>query len=85
MSNSATVNFRNSAFIREAGMTALKKELGTVGATYFIRQFNTGQGDYTNERDQLFKELTLDDLIKEVQEIDTLVTADRAKKLGGEA
>jgi len=68
--NSSVADFRNPALIRKAGMTALKKELGAVGATYFIRQFNTRQGDYTDERNLLFEGLTLDDLIREVQEID---------------
>jgi len=54
----------------KAGITALQKELGTVGATYFLRQFSTGQGDYTAERNTLLQGLTLDDIIKNVREID---------------
>ena len=42
----------------------------TVGTAYFIRQFETGQGDYTVERGQLFEGVTLEELIKEVREID---------------
>jgi hypothetical protein len=51
----------------------LQKELGTVGATYFLRQFSTGKGDYTAERDTLLQGLTLDEIIKNVREIDEQV------------
>jgi len=37
---------------------------------YFIRQFSTGNGDYTAERDKLLRGITLDEIIKEVREID---------------
>jgi hypothetical protein len=70
MDNNAAINFRNPALVRKAGMSALKKELGTVGTTYFIRQFSTGQGDYTAERDKLLQGITMDDIIKNVRELD---------------
>ena len=63
-------NFRNPTFVRKAGMSALKKELGTVGTAYFIRQFNAGQGNYTAERDELLKGVTLNDIIKNVRKLD---------------
>jgi len=65
-----SIDFRNTTLVRKAGLSALKKELGTVGMTYFIRQFNTGQGDYTAERDRLLEGITLDDIIKNVRELD---------------
>jgi len=68
--SSNTINFRNPTIVRKAGMSALKKELGPVGTTYFIRQFSTGQGDYTAERDKLLDGITLDEIIKGVREID---------------
>jgi hypothetical protein len=67
---SATADFRSPALVRKAGMSALKRELGTVGAAYFIRQFSTGEGDYTAERDGLLQGITLDEIIKEVRDID---------------
>jgi len=70
MSSSTAIDLRNHALIHKVGMSALKKALGTVGATYFIRQFNTGQGDYTAERDELFQGITLDEIIKNVRAID---------------
>jgi len=71
MTNANTIiDFRNPALVRKAGMSALKKELGTVGATYFIRQFSAGQGDYTVERDALLQGITLDEVIQSVRKID---------------
>ena len=70
MVNKTKIDLRNPEIVRKAGMTALKKELGTVGATYFMRQFSTGQGDYTNERRQLLKGITLDEIVENVRELD---------------
>ena len=53
------INYRNPNVVRKAGMSALKKELGTVGAAYFMRQFSTGQGDYTCEREKLIEGMAL--------------------------
>ena len=70
MTYNTTIDFRNPALLRKAGMSALKKELGTVGTTYFLRQFNVGQGNYTVEREKLLANITLDDIVKNVMEID---------------
>jgi len=55
-------------------MSALQKELGTVGAVYFLRQFGTGKGDYTAEREQLFRGVTLDEMIKKIRAMDVRKT-----------
>ena len=65
-----TIDLRNPALIREIGLSALQKELGSVGAIYFIRQFSTGRGDYTSERDKMFEGITLDEMIDEIREIE---------------
>jgi len=70
MNSGVAIDFRNPAVVRKAGMDALKKELGTVGAAYFIRQFGTGYGDYTRDRDLIFEDFTLDELIREIKKID---------------
>lgn len=36
--------------IRKAGLEALARELGTVGMVRFLQQFETGRGDYSEER-----------------------------------
>ncbi|MDR2712754.1 MAG: hypothetical protein LBB91_06525 [Clostridiales bacterium] len=70
MNSNIAIDFRNPTLIRKAGMSALKKELGAVGATYFIRQFSAGRGNYTAERDKLLEGITLDEIIKNVKKID---------------
>ena len=65
------LNYRNPTTVKKAGMTALRSELGSVGAIYFIRQFGTGTGDYTAERDKLHEGLTLGEIIANVRKIDT--------------
>jgi len=70
MNSKAAIDFRNPVLVHKAGMSALQKELGTVGAVYFLRQFGTGQGDYTAEREQLFEGITLDEIIQNVRAID---------------
>ena len=36
--------------IRRAGLQALLRELGPVGAIRFLQQYETGTGDYSEER-----------------------------------
>ncbi len=38
--------------IRRKGIEALVRELGPLGMTRFLQQFESGTGDYTTERDQ---------------------------------
>ncbi len=70
MGNNATMNFRDAGLVRKTGISALQKELGAVGAAYFLRQFSAGRGDYTAERDALLQGITLDEIIDRVREID---------------
>ncbi len=53
--------------IKTKGWLALVKELGYAGATKFILLYETGQGDYTKERKGLFKDITIDEIIKEIK------------------
>jgi hypothetical protein len=71
---SGNIDFRNPTLVRRAGLSALKKELGAVGTAYFIRQFNIGQGDYTAEREKLLRGITLDEIIKNIREMDARKT-----------
>ena len=45
--------------IRVRGLAALKKELGRAGLARFLRHYEPGAGDYTRERGQLLKGLTM--------------------------
>ena len=57
----------NLSVIRERGFNALTKELGPSGMAIFIRQFENGSGDYTVEREELFKDLTIDDIVSGIK------------------
>ena len=53
--------------IREKGYNALVRELGTVDAVNFLRQFESGSGNYTKERESLFSSTTIDDIVNRIK------------------
>ena len=55
------------AEIRMKGWEALIKELGYSGATKFILQFETGEGDYTKERQKFLKNVSLENILTEIK------------------
>lgn len=56
------------AEIKTMGWRALVKELGYSGATKFILLYEKGEGDYTKERKELFKNITIEDIVREIKE-----------------
>jgi hypothetical protein len=66
MMSSLAIDYNNPAALRKAGFEALTKELGPLGTALFMRQFDGGHGDYTAERDELLKDVTLEDLEREL-------------------
>jgi len=56
------------AEIKTKGWNALVKELGYAGATKFILLYEPGEGNYTEERKQLFKDVRIEDILKEIKE-----------------
>ena len=57
--------------ITKEAFKVLNKEMGIVDTVRFINQFTTGYGDYTQDREQLFKDMTLDDIISAVKKKQT--------------
>lgn len=53
--------------IRMEGWKALTERLGPAGAMRFMMQYDPGRGDYTQERQELFADLDLDDLLAAVR------------------
>lgn len=49
--------------ITQRAIELLSKEMGIVETVRFLNQFTTGYGDYTEEREVLFKDLTLDEIL----------------------
>ena len=52
--------------IRQTGLRALSHELGTVKMIRFLQQFNLGEGDYSIQRHQWFKNQSLEKLIEKL-------------------
>ena len=58
---------RPLAEITTEAIKVLYKEIGIVNTVRFINQFTTGYGDYTQERELLFADMTLDDIVSEIK------------------
>ena len=56
------------AEVKKKGWEILIKEMGYADATKFILLYEPGKGDYTKERKELFKNLTIDKIFKEIKE-----------------
>jgi len=48
--------------IRKMGIDALTEKLGPIGMVEFMRQFDSGYGDYTKERHTWLDNLTIEDI-----------------------
>ena len=53
--------------IYTAGLAALERELGLLGMVRFLQFIDNGRGDYTNDRRQWLKDLTVDDIVAEIE------------------
>ena len=58
---------RPLAEVTQEAVRLLYKEIGIVNTVRFLTQFTTGYGNYTEEREELFADRTLDDLIDEIK------------------
>ncbi|BAP56439.1 hypothetical protein THII_2142 [Thioploca ingrica] len=56
----------NLSEIRQAGLKALNRELGAVKMIRFLQQFDLGEGDYSIQRHQWFKNQSLEKLIEKL-------------------
>lgn len=52
--------------IRMEGWRALTERLGPGGAMRFMMQYDPGHCDYTEERQEIFAELTIDTLLEAI-------------------
>ena len=58
-----TVRTRPLAEVTRRAIEVLTRELGSADTLRFVNQFTMGLGDYTAEREQLFGEETLEQII----------------------
>jgi hypothetical protein len=62
-----TLATRPLSAITQQAIELLAREIGVVDTVRFLGQFSTGYGNYTEERDVLFKDLTLDGILEEIR------------------
>jgi hypothetical protein len=55
--------------IYQQAIELLSKEIGIANTIRFLSQFSTGYGNYTEERDSMFKDLTLDEILNRMKDI----------------
>ena len=55
------------AEVSQTAIRVLCKEIGVMDTMRFVGQFTLGYGNYTEERDALFADMTLDDMIAEIK------------------
>jgi len=53
--------------VNQQAMHLLYKELGVVDAVRFLKQFTQGYGNYTQEREVIFANKSLDDIVSEIE------------------
>ena len=47
----------------------LQKELGPYGMARFLRTSRSGSGDYTRDRHKWLDDVTMDDILKDIQDL----------------
>ena len=53
--------------VNQQAISLLYKELGVVDAVRFLKQSTQGYGNYTEEREILFADKTLKDIVSEIE------------------
>lgn len=53
--------------INQQAINLLYKELGVVDAVRFLKQFTQGLGDYTKEREVLFANKSVQEIVSEIE------------------
>jgi uncharacterized membrane protein YGL010W len=64
-----SVSDRPLSEVTQEAITLLKRELGVVDTIRFLRQFRPGTGNYTEERNTLLDDLSLEEIFAEAREI----------------
>jgi len=53
--------------LNDEALQLLMNELGAAKTARFLQQFTTGSGNYTEDRKELLKDWTLDDVLEETR------------------
>ena len=57
------VNDMTDSQIREAALALISKEMGPVGLLRFLSLYENGYGDYTKDREELLKDVTMESIV----------------------
>ena len=55
--------------VNQQAIHLLYKELGVVDAVRFLKQFTQGFGDYTKEREVIFANKSVQDIVSEIEKM----------------
>lgn len=75
--STATVQMKPLAEITQDAIRVLCQALGIVDTVRFVNQFTIGYGNYTEEREELFADLTLDEIVAEIRHKQTQATVEQ--------
>ncbi|MGB7875824.1 MAG: hypothetical protein WBL25_15695 [Anaerolineales bacterium] len=53
--------------INQQAISLLYKELGVIDAVRFLKQFTQGYGNYTQEREEIFANKSLENIVNEIE------------------
>ena len=62
-----SVEYKPLVEINQEALRLLYKELGIVDAVRFLRQITRGFGDFTKEREDLYGEKGLEEILNEIE------------------
>lgn len=62
-------NVRPLIEINQQAISLLYQELGVVDAVRFLKQFTQGFGDYTKEREVIFANKSVQDIVSEIEKM----------------
>ena len=60
---------KNLNEITQQAIEVLFKEVGVANTIRFLNQFSTGYGNYTEERENLFEDLTLNEVLAHLKNL----------------
>ncbi|HET7369838.1 MAG TPA: hypothetical protein VFK45_03255 [Gammaproteobacteria bacterium] len=63
-----SVQIRPIAALKQHAIHSLIQDVGVVDTIRFLNQFRTGSGDYTAEREQHFRGMSVKDIVNGIRE-----------------
>jgi hypothetical protein len=62
-----TIEVKPLTEITHEALSILYKHLGIANTMRFINQFTTGYGNYTEERREIYADMSIDDIVAEIE------------------